>query len=184
MILSTRLRKAVCETLATGESTAIAMAIVSNPARAQRTAEAPQAQAAGPSNAEASDSAVLPGALEEVEVTGSRIRRINPVGSPVIGLDREALLNTTGSNVVDALKQVPQVFTTGVTDAAYQTTSGSGGSNLTRGAAINLRGISARIRDLRFPPPTGAPSYFLIDSLFPTRQFFRTPFWGRVVDPT
>lgn len=98
-----------------------------------------QDQAASDANEQA-DAGIF--TLEEIQVTGSRIRGINPVGSPVIGLDRDAILNTTASNVVDALKQVPQVFTTGLTDAAYQTTAGSGGSNLTRGATINLRGLN------------------------------------------
>jgi iron complex outermembrane receptor protein len=83
-----------------------------------------------------------PGGDSDIVVTGSRIRGVAPVGSAVVAVGLEDIRNTTASNVTDVLKQVPQVFSTGVTDAAYQTTSGSGGSNLTRGAAINLRGIN------------------------------------------
>ncbi|MEW5928441.1 MAG: hypothetical protein AB1941_13315 [Gemmatimonadota bacterium] len=41
---------------------------------------------------------------------------------------------------------------------------------------INLRGVSGALSDVRFAPGTEAGSYFGIDSLFGTVQFFRTPF--------
>ncbi len=41
---------------------------------------------------------------------------------------------------------------------------------------INLRGMTGALRDVRFAPGTEAGSYFGIDSLFGTVQFFRTPF--------
>lgn len=131
------LRKAVAQTLGSG-SVALCLAMgCSSLVHAQSADGELQDQ-----TSQSSTSAITDGALAEVQVTGSRIRGVNPVGSPVIAIDHEAILKSTGSNVVDVLKQVPQVFTTGITDAAYQTTSGSGGSNLTRGAAINLRGLN------------------------------------------
>ena len=41
---------------------------------------------------------------------------------------------------------------------------------------INLRAVSGALRDVRFAPGSRAGSYFGIDSLFGTVQFFRTPF--------
>ncbi len=41
---------------------------------------------------------------------------------------------------------------------------------------INLRAVSGALRDVRFAPGSQAGSYFGIDSLFGTVQFFRTPF--------
>lgn len=131
MYSSHPLRKAVSRILGSG-SVAICMAMSGSLVHAQAAEGDLQSQNLATDAAD----------LAEVQVTGSRIRGVAPVGSPVIAVDHEAILKSTGSNVVDVLKQVPQVFTTGVTDAAYQTTSGSGGSNLTRGAAINLRGLN------------------------------------------
>lgn len=41
---------------------------------------------------------------------------------------------------------------------------------------INLRGVTGALSAIRFAPGTEAGSYFGIDSLFGTVQFFRTPF--------
>jgi hypothetical protein len=41
---------------------------------------------------------------------------------------------------------------------------------------INLRAVSGALRDVRFAPGSQAGSFFGIDSLFGTVQFFRTPF--------
>lgn len=112
------------------------------------------------------------GASGEILVTGSRIRGVAPVGSDVIALSTEDLNKSTGGNVVDVLKQVPQIFSTGVTDAAYQTTSGSGGSNLTRGAALNLRGINPAatlvLIDGQRITTSGVSAAFVDPSIIPT----------------
>lgn len=104
------------------------------------------AQSAGPDPvdpaAAAAEEGAAPVSSADIVVTGSRIRGVAPVGSAVVAVSAGDIRKTTASNITDVLKQVPQVFTTGITDAAYQATSGSGGSNLTRGAAINLRGIN------------------------------------------
>jgi iron complex outermembrane recepter protein len=108
----------------------------------------------------------------DIVVTGSRIRGVAPVGSSVIAVGAAELQNTTASSVTDALKQVPQIFATGITDATFSATSGSGGSNLTRGAAINLRGINPSatltLIDGQRITTSGVAAAFVDPSMIPT----------------
>lgn len=79
--------------------------------------------------------------LEEVVVTGSRIRGVAPVGSPTIGLDREDMTRSASSTIADLLKEVPQVVGYGIDETSF-TASGVSASNASRATAINLRGLS------------------------------------------
>ncbi len=116
-------------------------------------------------------------ALEQVEagdivVTGSRIRGVAPVGSAVIAVSAADIQKTTASSVTDVLKQVPQIFSTGLTDATFTATTGSGGSNLTRGAVINLRGLNPSatltLIDGQRITTSGVAAAFVDPSIIPT----------------
>ncbi|HXS29958.1 MAG TPA: hypothetical protein VN755_03905, partial [Steroidobacteraceae bacterium] len=77
------------------------------------------------------------GEIEEVTVTGSRIRGVAPVGSPVIALGRDDLNLSASSTVADFLKEIPQVVGTGIDETRFVST-GINASNASRATAINL----------------------------------------------
>lgn len=77
--------------------------------------------------------------LEEVVVTGSRIRGAAPVGSTVIGLDREAIDVAAGVTVDRVIKELPLVFDLGVSESSRGQAGGSG--NIVWGNTVNLHGI-------------------------------------------
>src|SRR5690606_7207870 len=79
-------------------------------------------------------------AIEEVTVTGSRIRGVAPVGSPTIGLERDQFTASTATTVADILKEVPQIISIGIDETSFGTV-GVAASNLSRASAINLRGL-------------------------------------------
>lgn len=75
----------------------------------------------------------------EITVTGSRIRGVAPVGSPLISLGREEI-NTAGAVTTDRiLRELPQVFDLGVSENSRGQSGGN--SNITYGNSVNLRGI-------------------------------------------
>ncbi len=78
-------------------------------------------------------------ALEEVVVTGSRIRGTAPVGSSVIGLGREDIDAASGVTVDRIIKEVPQVYNLGVSESSRGQSGGAG--NIVFGNSINLHGI-------------------------------------------
>jgi len=77
--------------------------------------------------------------LMEIVVTGSRIRGAEPVGSNVIGMDREAIETANGMTVDRIIKELPQVFDLGVSESSRGQAGGAG--NIVFGNTINLRGI-------------------------------------------
>jgi iron complex outermembrane receptor protein len=87
----------------------------------------------------ASAMAADPSQLEEVVVTGSRIRGEAPVGSTVIDIDREAITNSGGITVDRIIKEIPQVFNLGVTESSRGQAGGAG--NITWSNTINLHAV-------------------------------------------
>jgi iron complex outermembrane receptor protein len=81
--------------------------------------------------------------LEEVTVTGSRIRGVAPVGSPVITVDRQKMEESGVAQTNDFLRQVPSITTYGIDDASVVGGNGIQNSqlNVTFGRSINLRGL-------------------------------------------
>ncbi|GGF59247.1 TonB-dependent receptor plug domain-containing protein [Alteromonas lipolytica] len=74
-----------------------------------------------------------------VTSTGTSIRGAAPVGSSLIDLDREFIESSGSVNTIDVLRETPQIFGFGVSDASR---SGNGGAtNITYSNAINIRGI-------------------------------------------
>ncbi|WP_020653001.1 TonB-dependent receptor plug domain-containing protein [Massilia niastensis] len=80
-----------------------------------------------------------PAADNQVIVTGSRIRGVAPVGSPVISVTRADIDNSGATSTAGLLQEVPQVMNLGVSDSSRGQAGGSG--NITYGSSVNLRGI-------------------------------------------
>ncbi|MFO7326262.1 MAG: TonB-dependent receptor, partial [Pseudomonadota bacterium] len=77
--------------------------------------------------------------LEEVVVTGSRVRGAEVVGATVTSLGREEI-ETAGQVSLDRmLKELPQNFDLGVSENSRAQSGGSG--NIVYGNTVNLRGI-------------------------------------------
>lgn len=76
----------------------------------------------------------------DIVVTGSRIRGVAPVGSNIIQIDSQQLARQPTATLTDFLRKVPQAQGFGV-DASSASTQGTGGTNTTRGSAVNLRGL-------------------------------------------
>lgn len=74
-----------------------------------------------------------------VTVTGSRIRGVAPIGSPVVGVTRDDIESAGTVSTAQMLQQVPQIFNLGVSENSRGQAGGSG--NITYGSAINIRGI-------------------------------------------
>lgn len=109
-------------------------------------------------------------AVEDIVVTGSRIRGIEPVGSNVIALDAEKILEEPVISTNDLLRRVPQVVSLGANRAGGSAQNGA--ANATRGAGINLRGLSTNATLLLYDgkrlPPQGTQGQFTDPSVIPS----------------
>ncbi|ODP37760.1 TonB-dependent receptor domain-containing protein [Sphingomonas turrisvirgatae] len=74
-----------------------------------------------------------------IVVTGSRLRGAAPVGSTVIAVDREAIVDSGAVSTDRLIQQIPQVLDLGVSENSRGQGGGSG--NIAYGNTINLRGI-------------------------------------------
>jgi len=132
---------------------ALALAIAS-PALAQEEAPATEAQAAE----------------QDIVVTGSRIRGIDPVGSAVIAIDADQIMEEPVTSTNDILRRVPQVVSLGANRAGGNAQNGA--ANATRGAGINLRGLSTNATLLLYDgkrlPPQGTQGQFTDPSAIPS----------------
>jgi iron complex outermembrane receptor protein len=77
--------------------------------------------------------------LEEVIVTGSRIRNADPVGSAVISLSREDITASGAVTVDRIIREVPQIFDLGVSENSRAQSGGAG--NIVYSNSANLRGL-------------------------------------------
>lgn len=77
--------------------------------------------------------------IAEVVVTGSRVRGSEPVGSAVIALDRDALVDAGQVTIDRIIKDIPQNFDLGVSENSRGQSGGAG--NIVYGNTVNLRGI-------------------------------------------
>ena len=111
-----------------------------------------------------------PVAEQEVIVTGSRIRGIDPVGSAVIAIDAEQIMEEPVTSTNDILRRVPQVVSLGANRAGGSAQNGA--ANATRGAGINLRGLSTNATLLLYDgkrlPPQGTQGQFTDPSAIPS----------------
>ena len=110
------------------------------------------------------------GAAADIVVTGSRIRGIAPVGSNVIAIDAEKIAQEPVISTNDLLRRVPQVVSLGANRAGGNAQNGA--ANATRGAGINLRGLSTNatllLYDGRRFPPQGTQGQFTDPSVIPS----------------
>lgn len=117
----------------------------------------------------AQDAANAP-TTEDIIVTGSRIRGIDPVGSNVIAIDSAKILDEPVVSTNDLLRRVPQVVSLGANRAGG--TAQNGAANATRGAGINLRGLSTNATLLLYNgkrlPPQGTQGQFTDPSAIPS----------------
>jgi len=129
---------------------------------------AASAQEAAEADKASGDGAIL--------VTGSRIRGIEPTGSPVIGLDREAMELSAGSTTTEILSELPQVFNLGANDASF-TSANNQNANRTFGTGINLRGLGTEstltLVDGRRVPNAGTQSQYFDPAVIPTAAIAR-----------
>ena len=77
--------------------------------------------------------------LEDIVVTGSRVRGAESVGATVIQIGREEIELSAGVTVDRIIKELPQVFNLGVTESARNTSGGAG--NIVFLNSVNLHGI-------------------------------------------
>jgi len=114
--------------------------------------------------------------VEQIVVTGSRIRGIEVVGSPVTALTREDIEQSSATTTTELLSQLPQVFNFGATDASF-TSANNQNANRTFGNGINLRGLGTEstltLLDGRRLPAAGTQSQFFDPSVIPTMAIER-----------
>ena len=78
-------------------------------------------------------------AVAEIQVIGSRIRGVAPVGSPLINISRDDIATSGQLTTVQLLQQLPQVLNYGISENSRSNSGGSG--NTTYNSSINLRGL-------------------------------------------
>lgn len=108
-------------------SAIILSALVAAPVLAQDVAAPHPAQ-----QADASQTA-------DIIVTGTSIRGVAPVGSPLVAVGRDEIEQSAATTTIRILQETPQITNYGVSDT---TRSGAGGAgNIVYGNSINLRGV-------------------------------------------
>jgi iron complex outermembrane recepter protein len=108
--------------------------------------------------------------VDEVVVTGSRIRGVEAVGSNVVSLDREVITQSPGKTAMEVVSTLPQLLNFGVNEQTL--TSSAGTTNVTRSSSINLHGINQAatlvLLNGRRGPPMGTNGGFTDPSYIPT----------------
>ena len=106
----------------------------------------------------------------EVVITGSRIRGVEATGSNVIALDRDVIIETGAPSTGDLIRRLPQVVGLGASETGSSAQNGA--ANVTRGIAVNLRGIGSNATLLllggRRMPPAGTQGQFTDASVIPS----------------
>lgn len=76
-----------------------------------------------------------------IVVTGTRIRGVAPVGSPVIQMDSQAIENTGLATTGDVVKKIPQVTLMGTQEVGGGAAQQAGSRDFTFAKSANLRGL-------------------------------------------
>jgi iron complex outermembrane receptor protein len=141
-----------------------------NLARSIRLALLAAAGTAAPPAALAQEAAPATTNLDEIVVTGSRIRGTTVVGSPVTQVSREDIELAAPLSTTALLQKLPQVFNLGVSENSRGQSGGSG--NITYGSAVNLRGIgpysTLTLIDGHRAVPQGTTGFAVDPSIIPT----------------
>jgi iron complex outermembrane recepter protein len=141
-------------------------------ARAVRAALVAGATAGSCGLAQAQEAAAPPTAadLDEIVVTGSRIRGTVPVGSTVTTVSRQDVELAAPVSTAALLQRLPQVFNLGVSENSRGQSGGSG--NITYGSSINLRGLgpysTLTLVDGHRAVPQGTTGFAVDPSIIPT----------------
>lgn len=108
--------------------------------------------------------------VDEIIVTGSRIRGTQPVGSPITEVSRDDIELNAPLTTAALIQKLPQVFNLGVSENSRGQSGGSG--NITYGTAINLRGIgpysTLTLLDGHRAVPQGTTGFAVDPSIVPT----------------
>ena len=108
--------------------------------------------------------------LSEVVVTGSRIRGVAPIGSNLITVDRDVVVQSGALTASDLLRLQPQVANLGAAETPSPVQNGP--ANVSRGSGVNLRGVGPQatlvLVDGRRLAPAGPRSTFVDPSAIPT----------------
>jgi iron complex outermembrane receptor protein len=108
--------------------------------------------------------------LDEIVVTGSRIRGATPVGSTVTTVSRQDIQLAAPVSTTALLQRLPQVFNLGVSETSRGQSGGSG--NITYGSSINLRGLgpysTLTLVDGHRAVPQGTTGFAVDPSIIPT----------------
>ncbi len=122
--------------------------------------------------ATSSEANVEPAAVEQVLVTGSRIRQEAPTGSSVVNIEASEIQAFPASNVVEMLGRFPQVSGAGMNEEVKRAEGvGVRGVNGLRSSDFNLRGLGPGATLVLFngarTPPTGATGRSMDTSTIP-----------------
>jgi iron complex outermembrane receptor protein len=109
---------------------------------------------------------------EEVIVTGTMIRGVAPVGSPVVGIGEDELSARGATTLTEAVRQIPQIFNLGISDTNFSPANNAN-ANRSGGTAINLRGLSPEatlvlLDSRRLPPAGGGNGSYFDPSVIPS----------------
>src|SRR5690349_9300071 len=108
--------------------------------------------------------------LDEIIVTGSRIRGSQPVGSPLAAISRDSIEMTAPLTTGALLQKLPQVFNLGVSENSRGQAGGSG--NITYATSVNLRGLgpysTLTLLDGHRAVPQGTTGFAVDPSSIPT----------------
>lgn len=139
-----------------------------SPALAQVIAEPVSQDAPLPAESDSSDEEVED--RSQIVVTGSLLRGVAPVGSPIISVGRDSLTESGTLTVSEALKEVPQITGLGV-DESHRGAQG-GSSNIFYNNQVNLRSIGPQatltLINGHRAPSTGTAGYSVDPSVVPT----------------
>lgn len=108
-------------------ASASVFALVASPSLAQTA----PTTAAAPDDAEA---------MADIIVTGTSIRGVAPVGTPVTGITEAQLTSRGASTVTEAIRQLPQIFNLGIADTQFSSANNAN-ANTSAATGINLRGF-------------------------------------------
>lgn len=108
------------------------------------------------------------GAVDEVIVTGSRIRGAAAIGSSVIAIDAAGIAESARANSSELLRLVPQVSNLGADDSRVNGTQRAQ-ANIFAASAINLRGVGPEatlvLLDGRRPGRSDSGRFFDVNTI-------------------
>jgi iron complex outermembrane receptor protein len=138
--------------------------------------------ASGPLYAQ-SASDIAPQESEEAEsapqsdlvITGTRLRGVAPVGSSLIGVDREAIGMSNALSTTQLIQEVPQVFNLGISEGSRGQSGGA--FNTSFGSGLNIRGLgpfaTLTLIDSHRSTPQGTTGLAVDPSIIPTLMIER-----------